>query len=224
MGPCAWDVLGCDDCAPYMNLTPELRAEVDLWATTRLWEWTNRRFGFCEVTFMSESPECCDLLQHFPCSRNEIVLPGPVAEMIAVTVRGEDVDVCGLHVEDWRYLVRDDGGRFGEQWSATYLRGEPVPAGGSIIAGILACEYAKAMCRDSSCRLPKRLSTITREGLTIGMVDNFSGIREGITGIWEIDDWVMTNATGLRTGPWRASAVFTPDVKRPRQITWVCDS
>lgn len=195
---------------------------VDEWAINRLWEWTNQRFGPCEVTYTNESEECCWLFDRYRsmCRISEILLPGPIAEPLELVVAGEDIDPCDLRVDDYAFLVRLDGGTFHGDWSVTYLKGEPIPPGGELIAGILACEYAKSICNDQTCKLPKRLTTVTREGLTMGMIDNFSGLENGFTGIWVIDDWITTN--NAKMGPWKRSAVFTPDIRRPRQTTWTC--
>src|SRR5690606_26066328 len=112
-----------------------------------------------------------------------------------------------FRVDDELYLVRIDGGRFRSPWEITFLQGEVVPPGGGLVAGILACEYAKALCNDNSCRLPKRVTTVTRQGLTMAMLDNFLDLEKGYTGIREIDDWVTT-----QNKPKRPSLVTSPDV------------
>lgn len=220
MPACGWEPIGCDDCAAYTGLDPEVQAEVDAWAVNRLWEWTNQRFGPCDVTFQSNSPACCDLMRLVRCRTNEIVLPGPIAEPVLITIDGDEVDISEFQVEDYAYLVRLDGTGFGREWEITYLKGEPVPSGGGLVAGILACEYAKSLCGDETCQLPKRVSSITRQGITMAMLDNFTNLKEGFTGIWIIDDWVMTHQTNLRLGPWRMGGVFSPDLPVQRQVTW----
>lgn len=220
MPACGWDVIGCGECAPYSSLDEAAKAEVDAWAVNRLWEWTNQRFGPCDVTYTHESPGCCDLMQQFPCKRNEILLPGPIAEPVMIVIDGESVDTSSFRVEDWAYLVRIDGGDWGREWTVTYAKGEPVPPGAGLVAGVLACEYAKSVCNDSSCRLPKRVAQITRQQVTVALLDNFTNLKEGFTGIWEIDDFVMTNQTNLRIGPWKMGRVSSPDLVQRREITW----
>lgn len=220
MPACGWEVIGCSECTAYTGLDDEVQAEVAAWAIDRLWEWTNRRFGPCEVTLTSTSPQCCDLMAQFRCRPNEILLPGPIADVLMVTINDEDIDPSSFQVEDYAYLVRIDGGTFGGSWMVTYAKGEPIPPGGSLIAGTLACEYAKAICGDDTCRLPKRVSSIAREGITMAMLDNFTNLKEGFTGIWEIDDWVMTHQTNLRIGPWKMGAVSSPDIAPRREVTW----
>jgi len=157
----------------------------------------------------------------------QVRLPGPIAEPIEVLIDGTPVDLSAFRVDDWNILVRQDGGFFpicqdmgkplGEAgtWGVTYLLGEEVPAGGSLVAGILACEYAKALCGAEDCRLPRRVSSIQRQGLVIGILDNFTNLKEGFTGIFEIDDWIMAQVK-----PRRRAVISSPDVAKPRITTW----
>jgi len=161
-------------------------------------------------------------------SVQQVRLPGPIAEPLEVLIDGVAVDLSAFRVDDWNILVRQDGGSFpicqdmgkplGEEgtWGVTYLLGEEVPPGGSLVAGILACEYAKSLCNDQSCRLPRRVSSIQRQGMVIGILDNFTNIKEGFTGIFEIDDWIMA-----QNKPRRRAVISSPDVRKPRITTWV---
>jgi hypothetical protein len=102
-------------------------------------------------------------------------------------------------------------------WQVDYLLGQPVPIGGQIAAGVLACELAKAACSDGSCQLPQRIQTITRQGVTIAMIDSFDDVSHGATGIWIIDSWVSS----IVNTP-VPSRVYSPDIPRPRHRsqTW----
>ena len=69
---------------------------------------------------------------------------------------------------------------------------------------MLACELAKtpAFGDDDSCRLPKRLQSINREGMSAVVLDPFTFLHEGGFGIYEIDTFVNTeNLTLLGTLP-----------------------
>ena len=157
----------------------------------------------------------------------QVKLPGIVSEPLEVLIDDEAVDLSAFRVDDWTILVRQDGGRFptcqnlglplGEDgtWGIEYLQGEPVPPGGELMAGLLAQEFAKSVCGDDSCRLPRRVSSIQRQGVVIGILDNFTGLKEGLTGIFEIDAWIMS-----QTKPRRRAVVRSPDVPVPRITTW----
>ena len=134
-----------------------------------------------------------------------IRLPGPIQSVQWVKVDGRVLPPTAYGVMYGRLLVRTDG----ETWptcqnlmleddkpdtfSIAYMHGTPVPVGGQVAAGILACEMAKAMTNDGTCQLPKRLQTVTRQGITVGVFDDFQEMKQnGATGIWQIDSWLAS--------------------------------
>lgn len=157
-------------------------------------------------------------------------LPGPVESVSEVKIDGEVLPPSAYQVLYNRVLVRLDG----KVWPAcqdlmadsdkpntfevSYRRGVPVPTGGQVAAGILACELAKAACNDGTCQLPQRIQTLTRQGVTIGFNDDFSMLDQGKTGIWVIDSWTAS----VRKPPSHAG-VRSPDYKGKREgntTTW----
>lgn len=148
-------------------------------------------------------------------------LPGPVDSVTRVVADGELLD-GGYRIDNWDLLVRTDGGRWPtcQDMSApvdeggfeiSYLRGRPVPIGGQAAAGMLAEQFAKAFCNDSSCQLPRRVQSISRQGVTVAVLDAFSDIDTGHTGIWVIDAWIASVTRSART-----SRVYSPDRPSPR--------
>lgn len=160
-------------------------------------------------------------------SVSSIRLPGPVNSIESVTVDGEMLAPEAYRVDNHKYLVRQDGGEWpvcndlskpdGEDgtWQVVYKQGVEVPRGGQIAAGVLACEFAKAVYKPTDCRLPERIQTVTREGVTVGILDPFDGIDSGHTGIWLIDSWVAS----VTRSPAR-STVHSPDRKGTRRTTY----
>lgn len=151
-------------------------------------------------------------------------LPGPIVEVSQVRIDGVVVPPAEYEVLHGRLLVRLDGSPWpacqnllagGDQlgtFEVSYRRGVAVPTGGQIAAGILACELAKAACNDSTCQLPQRIQTATRQGITVGIVDSFRGLDNGRTGIWLIDSWTASvKAPTAKAG----AGVRSPDY-RPR--------
>lgn len=155
----------------------------------------------------------------------EIGLPGPVDSIVEVLVDGEVLPSSSYRVDNRYWLVRTDG----EDWPScqdleadvtepntfqvTYMRGTPVPAAGQLAATILACEMAKsALGRD--CELPQRVQSVTREGVTVAILDSFEGLEAGRTGIWLVDSFV----TSVLNTP-RRSRVLSPDTKPARVRT-----
>lgn len=160
-------------------------------------------------------------------SVEQLALPGPVDSIVEVLVDGVAVDAEAYRVDNRRLLVRQDGGTWPvcndlakapsepDTWQVSYLRGAEVPASGQLAAGLLACEMAKALCGDSSCKLPQRVQSITREGVSTVILDSFEGLEKGQTGIWFVDSWVIS-----MNNPPRRPTVYSPDVQRPRATTW----
>lgn len=86
-------------------------------------------------------------------------------------------------------------------WSVTYTRGVPPPAGTATLVGLLAKEFLAA-CNGGKCRLPRRVRSVTRQGVTYDMVDPTDIYETGKTGIPEIDLWLSSvNPARLITAP-----------------------
>lgn len=166
-------------------------------------------------------------------SVSSLALPGPVDSVTSVVIDGAALPTDAYRVDNRRYLLRLDGGSWPTcqdmsapsepgstatgTWQVSYVYGTPVPSGGQLAAGLLASEFAKALCRDASCQLPKRVQSITRQGVTVAVLDAFDDIDTGHTGIWMIDAWIASV-----TKPPRPSRVFSPDLPRSRfrSTTW----
>jgi len=149
-------------------------------------------------------------------------LPGPVEAVTRVTVDGHLIPPTAYRVMYSRLLVRTDGGVWPKcqdllaeadkpnTFEVAYRKGVPVPIGGQMATGVLACEMAKAYCGDDTCRLPQRIQTITRQGMTIGFQDSFEDLKQGGTGIWAIDSWIASI-----TMPRASASVRSVDVPVP---------
>lgn len=98
-----------------------------------------------------------------------------------------------------------------DTFMVSYMRGRPAPPGGQLAAGTLACELAKMVCGDKTCRLPKRVTSINREGVTIDMIDSFSQMwKMGSTGLLVVDMWIASERIGQRG----STQIASPD-RRP---------
>lgn len=178
-------------------------------------EWYNLGCGTC-------GDKCgCD-------STRALLLPGPVESIVEVMIDGEVLPDTSYRVDNRRRLVRLDGSEWPtcqqmdrpmtdtDTWQVTYMRGTPVPIGGQVAAAILACEFASSMT-DGECRLPQRVTNLTRQDVSMTFLDGFDDLKEGHTGIWEIDSWV---ASVMHTP--RPSTVSSPDysMSKGRVTTW----
>lgn len=155
-----------------------------------------------------------------------LVIPGPVVDgSLSVTIDGVDLDPSAYRVDNRNILVRQDGlgwPRYHNvatvagdhrSWSISYTMGTEVPTAGQIAAGVLAEEFAKAFKNDGSCQLPRRIQTITRQGVTIDTVyDNFQALQSGMTGIWVVDQWVTSMTISLSR-----PKVYSPDTRKTRR-------
>jgi hypothetical protein len=150
-----------------------------------------------------------------------------VYDVTEVRVGGAALAPEAYRVDEHRLLVRQDGGRWpycqdmslpaGEEgtWDVTVRVGAPVPAGGRVAAGRLACELAKAIVGDKGCALPQRVQTVTRQGVTVAMmIDQFEDLDKGKTGIWLVDSWVASV-----TKPDIGFSVASPDFHTGRRTT-----
>lgn len=155
-------------------------------------------------------------------------LPGPIDSIGAVIIDGDTLPADAYRVYNRSTLIRTDGRGWPTcqdlsapddadgSWTVTYDRGTPVPAGGQAAAARLAVEFWKAACGDKTCGLPQRVQTVTRQGVTVAMLDSFDDVDRGHTGIWVIDSWVSS----VVNRPTR-SRVYSPDGRhRVRRTTW----
>lgn len=157
--------------------------------------------------------------------RCEVWLPGPVDSVLEVMQDGIIVDPSAYRVDDWAWLVRTDGGCWPTNvdmgsdenlFQVTYLHGTPPPRALLDAAATFACEWAKALVGDKACRLPARVTSITRQGVSMSALDTDSLAKRGFTGIQEVDMMIYAlNPKGLDA----ASRVYTPDIPYPRQVT-----
>lgn len=162
------------------------------------------------------------------CSRqNTLVLPSGTREVTKVSIDGAVLPPTDYHVERQfggpPLLIRREGAwpasqnlsaSLGEDdtWGVTLVRGLPVPPGGQVAAGLLAVELAKALCKDNTCQLPARVQTVTRQGVTVAVLDTMDDIDEGKTGIWIVDSWLASVTKARFSG----STVHSVDVPRVR--------
>ncbi len=149
----------------------------------------------------------------------------PITSVTQVKVDGAVLSPTLYRVDDWRTLVRlpdADGSNPGwpksqrldlpataeGTWSVAYEWGREPPPMGVRAAAVLACELALACDPDTAepCRLPKKVTAITREGITMVLAPS-DFLTDGKVGIWEIDLLIRTyNPSHIR----QRAQVWTP--------------
>lgn len=152
------------------------------------------------------------------CNLPFVILPAPIAEVTEVIVDGVVLDPSAYDVVNYRELRRLDGNPWpcsnafnldssegGDEgtWQVTYTYGRGPGPDGEIAAARYACELNKLWCNaaDPNCRLPYRVQNIQREGVNMSFIDPSLFLKQGMTGIPEVDQWIQSvnpNALGRR--------------------------
>lgn len=178
-------------------------------------EWFNIACGTCIGARCSCAPNQATSLE----------LPGPVHSITEVLIDGAVLPASAyvlrggvlyrIDGEAWPLCNSDAGDPTDPDsgaWSITYERGYEVPTGGQLAAYTLACEIAKDLCGDNDCQLPARLQSISRQGVSIEVMDGFEDLEKGRTGIWSIDAWIASETAARVSRP----QVFSPDIEPGR--------
>jgi hypothetical protein len=230
-----------DICAPCNELEPELLENMLLVASETLYVLSGRQFrgSGCEATVRPEFP--CGV-NYGPCGGPfEIVLPHyPVTEVTEVKVRQTHNGDLETLTEDqyrldnhstlvrlqdaddiyrgWpRQEIRQNSNGIGRYLEVTYTYGQAPPLLGKQAAAVLACEFALACDPDAAtkCRLPKKVQSIVRQGVSMEFIDPEQFLAEDLTGIYETDIFLRVfNPAKLR----RRASVWSPDLPAFRTV------
>lgn len=159
------------------------------------------RWGWCS----------CNRTPEYGCaSVPQIRLPrGPVVPG-SVEVKINGAAFTDFAVIDRRKLIRTDGDGWpccqdlrlpdteDRTWSVTWDYGVDPPPGGARSAAVLGCELYAAFHPESGCpcNLPKRVTTISRQGVTMAILDPLTLFKDGLTGLPSVDLWVASVLLG----------------------------
>ncbi len=202
-------------CTTWSDYSPAVQDRALSLATGTLWALTGRRFGFQSVTARP-----CNAPRNLPLYQTYQVTPfgmwgtdggqwwGPYI------VNGEWHNAgcaginCCKYQQCWPFCT--------DTFLVTYDRGVPVPAILDIALGDLACEYAKA-CAGAACALPSRVTSLTRQGVSVDFADPKTFDDIGLTNVASVDRIVsLVNPGGLQQAP----TVMSPDTQPVRYRTW----
>lgn len=155
----------------------------------------------------------------------------PVRGIVQVKIDGQVIPANEYEVRDMRTLVRMRSTasavptvRWGwptcqdlslpdtepNTFSVTVQYGEDPPDIGRSAASALGAEFAKARSNQQS-RLPARLTSITRQGVTMAVLDPMQFLDNGLTGIYEADLFIRAINPGKQVSRPR---VYSPDIDR----------
>lgn len=152
----------------------------------------------------------------------------PLVAILAVKVDGVTLTPTQYRIDDWEWLVRLDGlswpccqdltksDEFDDTFSVRFVWGRVPPPAGVQACVDLAAELAKA-CAGGSCKLPDKVSTVARQGVTMQFVtperlgrDAQGEIR---TALRSVDLFLSSVPTG------RPAVVSSPDIDAPVRRT-----
>lgn len=161
------------------------------------------------------------------CSQlSQVDLPAPVYDIVEVKVDGTPLATGAYRLDDDRSLVRIDGGEWPRcndlnladtevgTWSVTARFGLPVPQGATWAVGELACQFVSAL-GGADCRLPKQVTQLVRQGVTIQMDSITELLKDGVTGLYFVDLFIKTWNPGRLQ---RRSRTYRVDGPRARRV------
>lgn len=137
----------------------------------------------------------------------------PVRSITEITVGGEVVDPSLYYIRGNEEVVLASSSGYGlcDAPVITYKYGVPPPYAGKLAAIELANEIVLSMAGASNCRLPERVSSVTRQGISISMVDPQTFLKEGQVGLYLVDLFIATaNPTRSKKRP----KIVSPDYRK----------
>lgn len=205
-GECSVTVLPCPeqcDGAQFASPWGWSSGDVAGWPYPQLVNgaWYNLGCGGCGGNDCS-----CNTVEQF-------ILPGPVSRIVEVQVDSQVVPTGSYRLDNYRFVVRTDGGTWPTcndgGWSVTLVYGAEVPSLGLMAAAELACEFVKACTPGSKdCRLPQRVVSIVRQGVSQQFLDPSALLENGKIGLYLSDLFIQsTNPSNLAARP----RVYSPD-------------
>ncbi|MGV1079721.1 MAG: hypothetical protein ACOYD1_07695 [Candidatus Nanopelagicales bacterium] len=153
----------------------------------------------------------------------------PLREVTGIGVT-RDGDLMALMPEDWRvignsiFFTRGLGGCTWPSRDAlevTYRFGSTVTRGARATALYYARQiFLAGPCGDmSACQLPERVTSITREGISMTTLDPQTFLDRGLTGLIRVDEWLASYATRKAARP---AGVFGVDSPPPVNVAVWC--
>jgi hypothetical protein len=176
-------------------------------------------------------------VSHYGCSRPPDIELGayPVTQILLVKIDGVVIPPNEYYLQDYRKLIRSRVSASAtptERWgwpvcqlldlpdtevgtfSVEYMYGVPPPTSGVMAATVLGAQLAlNASSAPNS--LPTRITSISRQGVSMMVVDVMDFLKDGLTGLYEVDLFLRTvNPSGMK----RKAIVFSPDMGAPKRM------
>lgn len=143
----------------------------------------------------------------------------PVRSVESIKLNGVLMDPDSYSLRNNAYIVRTHSVPWimDVMWDleVSYTYGAPIPAMAKSAAIRLANELIWSKTGSRECTLPERVTSITRQGESLTMLDPLNFLKEGRTGVYEIDLFLqVVNPNKAK----KKSKVFSVDKPRGERI------
>lgn len=98
--------------------------------------------------------------------------------------------------------------------TVTYTYGSAPPAGVQLAIDVLADQLRLLMDGSDDCKLPERVKTVSRQGISMDVVSPMDFLDDGRTGIVEVDEMLMTFNPSKARRPARVVSQVNPPPRR----------
>lgn len=158
---------------------------------------------------------------------DEVILLGPVGDIVDVKIGGTVIDPTWYRVDNGNRLVAQHEGlqwplcqdmsKADGEFIVTYFRGAAPNEMTNYAAGLLAAEFMKACAGDGKCRLSPKVKSVVRNGASYELDWNL--FENGWTRIEAVDAVIRIYNPHHLKAP---SRVLSPDTPtRQRRTTWM---
>lgn len=145
---------------------------------------------------------------------------GPVHKIFSISADGRVLPPDSYSLRNSSYVVKN--GRAGywdfcstHEFSVTYEYGANPPAAGIEAAIDLANEFILEASGDDRCRLPRRTTSISRQGVNINVGDPQEFLADGRVGIYSIDLFIKAyNPSKAK----KKAKVYVPGAPRQEKV------
>jgi len=93
-------------------------------------------------------------------------------------------------------------------FSVKFTYGEDPPQSGKDAATTMATEFAR-LYSGAANRLPARIQSITRQGVTMTIIDPMQFLDDGLTGLYDVDLFIRQYNRGKQVVP---ATIWSPDL------------
>lgn len=143
----------------------------------------------------------------------EIRLPHRPVDPDSIVVTLDGAAFTDFTLLDGAWLVRTDGNGWpccqrtelplteDHTFGVEYDHGAGPPLGGVRAAASLGFQLLAGWRNNSACKLPQRIQTVTRQGVSMTVLDPLNLFKDGLTGVPDVDLWVASVMVGNKRRP-----------------------